>query len=182
MGFTHVQLMPVSEYPFDGSWGYQPIGMFSPTCRFGTPDDFASFVDCCHQADIGLLLDWVPGHFPTDAHGLGRYDGTCLYEHDDPRRGFHPDWNTLIYNYGRGEVVSYLLSNAHFWLDVYHIYGLRVDAVASMLYLDYSRKQGEWLPNVHGGRENLDAITMLQLVKFSTNGTWLRHTEAELQV
>ncbi len=164
MGFTHIQLMPVSEYPFDGSWGYQPIGMFSPTCRFGTPDDFAWFVDCCHQADIGVLLDWVPGHFPTDEHGLGRFDGTFLYEHEDPRRGFHPDWNTLIYNYSRGEVVSYLLSNGHFWLDVYHIDGLRVDAVASMLYLDYSRKEGEWAPNVHGGRENLDAINMLQQV------------------
>ena len=162
MGFTHIQLMPVSEFPFDGSWGYQPIGLFTPTCRFGSPEDFKFFVDSCHQQGIGILIDWVPGHFPTDKHGIGRFDGTALYEHDDHRKGFHPDWNTLIYNYGRNEVISYLLSNAMFWFDEYHIDGLRVDAVASMLYLDYSREEGEWLPNEHGGRENLEAIALLK--------------------
>ncbi len=164
MGFTHLQLMPVSEYPFDGSWGYQPIGLFAPTSRFGSAEDFKYFVDCCHKAGIGLLLDWVPGHFPTDVHGTGKFDGTCLYEHEDSRKGFHPDWNTLIYNYGRAEVQSYLISNAIYWLDQFHIDGLRVDAVASMLYLDYSREAGEWLPNVNGGRENLEAIELLQQV------------------
>ncbi|MBA6390658.1 1,4-alpha-glucan branching protein GlgB [Colwellia sp. BRX10-3] len=164
MGFTHLQLMPVSEYPFDGSWGYQPIGLFAPTARFGSAEDFKYFVDCCHRAGIGLLLDWVPGHFPTDEHGTGKFDGSCLYEHEDLRKGFHPDWKTLIYNYGRSEVQSYLLSNAIYWLDQFHIDGLRVDAVASMLYLDYSREAGEWLPNVHGGRENLEAIEVLQKV------------------
>jgi 1,4-alpha-glucan branching enzyme len=164
MGFTHLQLMPVSEYPFDGSWGYQPIGLFAPTARFGSSDDFKFFVDCCHRAGIGLLLDWVPGHFPTDKHGTGNFDGTCLYEHEDVRKGFHPDWQTLIYNYGRAEVQSYLISNAIYWLDQFHIDGLRVDAVASMLYLDYSREAGEWLPNIHGGRENLEAIELLQQV------------------
>ena len=164
MGFTHLQLMPVSEYPFDGSWGYQPIGIFAPTSRFGNIDDFKYFVDCCHQAGIGLLLDWVPGHFPTDAYGIGKLDGSCLYEHEDTRKGFHPDWKTLIYNYGRAEVKSYLISNANYWLDEFHIDGLRVDAVASMLYLDYSREAGEWLPNEHGGRENLEAIELLRQV------------------
>lgn len=164
MGFTHLQLMPVSEYPFDGSWGYQPVGLFAPTSRFGSAEDFKYFVDCCHRAGLGLLLDWVPGHFPTDAHGTGKLDGSCLYEHEDVRKGFHPDWKTLIYNYGRSEVQSYLISNAIYWLDQFHIDGLRVDAVASMLYLDYSREEGEWLPNCHGGRENLEAIELLQQV------------------
>ena len=172
MGFTHLQLMPVSEFPFDGSWGYQPIGLFAPTSRFGSAEDFKYFVDCCHQAGIGLLLDWVPGHFPTDEHGIGKLDGSSLYEHEDLRQGFHPDWQTLIYNYGRAEVQSYLISNAMFWLDQFHIDGLRVDAVASMLYLDYSREAGEWLPNIHGGRENLEAIELLQQV----NGrAYLKH-------
>ncbi len=164
MGFTHLQLMPVSEYPFDGSWGYQPVGLFAPSSRFGSGDDFKYFVDCCHTAGIGLLLDWVPGHFPTDAYGTGKFDGSCLYEHEDIRKGFHPDWQTLIYNYGRSEVKSYLISNALYWLDQFHIDGLRVDAVASMLYLDYSRQAGEWIPNVNGGRENLEAIELLQQV------------------
>ena len=162
LGFTHLELMPVSEYPFDGSWGYQPIGLFAPTSRFGTQQDFAAFVDAAHQAGLGVLLDWVPGHFPTDPHGLGYFDGTHLYEHADPRQGFQPDWNTLIYNFGRNEVANFLLGNALFWLDRYHVDGLRVDAVASMLYLDYSRPPGEWIPNRMGGRENLGAIAFLQ--------------------
>ena len=164
LGFTHIQLMPVSEFPFDGSWGYQPVGLYAPTSRFGNPDDFKYFVDQCHQAELSVLIDWVPGHFPTDAHGLGRFDGTALYEHADSRQGFHPDWNTYIYNYGRKEVSNYLMANALFWLDEYHIDGLRVDAVASMLYLDYSRETGEWLPNAYGGRENLEAIDFLRQV------------------
>ncbi|MEM7043849.1 MAG: 1,4-alpha-glucan branching protein GlgB [Pseudomonadota bacterium] len=162
MGFTHIELLPITEHPFDGSWGYQPIGLFAPTARHGDPAGFARFVDRCHQAGIGVLLDWVPGHFPTDEHGLGRFDGTALYEHEDPRQGFHQDWNTLIYNYGRPEVANYLHANALFWLDRYHLDGLRVDAVASMLYLDYSREEGEWVPNRFGGRENLEAIDMLK--------------------
>jgi 1,4-alpha-glucan branching enzyme len=162
MGFTHIELLPVSEYPFDGSWGYQPIGLFAPTSRHGGPDDFARFVDRCHREGIGLLLDWVPGHFPTDPHGLGMFDGTHLYEHADPRQGYQLDWNTLIYNYGRREVTNFLLANALFWLRHYHIDGLRVDAVASMLYLDYSRRAGEWVPNIYGGNENLDAIAFLK--------------------
>ena len=162
LGFTHLELLPVTEHPFDGSWGYQPIGMFAPTSRFGTPADFAYFVDRAHDAGLGILLDWVPGHFPTDAHGLGEFDGTHLYEHADPRQGFQPDWNTLIFNFDRTEIVNYLMANALFWLDAYHIDGLRVDAVASMLYLDYSRKAGEWIPNRFGGRENLGAIEFMQ--------------------
>ena len=162
MGFTHLELMPVSEFPFDGSWGYQPIGLFAPTSRFGTPQDFADFVDRAHEAGLGVLLDWVPGHFPTDAHGLALFDGTHLYEHADPRQGFQPDWNTLVYNFGRNEVANFLLGNALFWLDRYHVDGLRVDAVASMLYLDYSREPGQWVPNRLGGRENLAAIEFLQ--------------------
>ena len=162
MGFTHLELLPVNEHPFDGSWGYQPIGLFAPTSRHGTPHDFARFVDRCHQAGLGVLLDWVPGHFPTDAHGLGRFDGTALYEHADPRQGFHQDWSTLIYNFGRTEVVNYLHANALFWLDRYHVDGLRVDAVASMLYLDYSRQAGEWVPNKFGGRENLEAVDFMR--------------------
>jgi 1,4-alpha-glucan branching enzyme len=162
MGFTHLELLPVSEYPFDGSWGYQPIGLFAPTSRHGDPAAFARFVDRCHANGIGLVLDWVPGHFPTDPHGLGYFDGTHLYEHADPRLGYHLDWNTLIYNYGRREVANFLLANALFWLRHYHIDGLRVDAVASMLYLDYSRQPGQWLPNQYGGNENLDAIAFLR--------------------
>lgn len=162
LGFTHIELLPVSEHPFSGSWGYQPIGLFAPTARFGSPDAFARFVDRCHEAGIGVMVDWVPAHFPSDPHGLARFDGTALYEHADPRLGFHKDWNTLIYNFGRREVSNFLQSNALFWLDRYHIDGLRVDAVASMLYLDYSREPGEWVPNVHGGRENLEAVSFLR--------------------
>ena len=162
MGFTHIELMPVSEHPYDPSWGYQPTGLYAPTSRFGHPAAFAHFVDRAHQAGLGVILDWVPAHFPTDAHGLDHFDGTALYEHADPRKGFHPDWNTAIYNFGRKEVAAFLINNALFWLDRYHIDGLRVDAVASMLYLDYSRKAGEWIPNEHGGNENLEAIAFLR--------------------
>ncbi|QQA41877.1 1,4-alpha-glucan branching protein GlgB [Pelagovum pacificum] len=162
MGFTHLEFMPVSEYPFEGSWGYQPIGLYAPTIRMGPPHEFRDLIDAAHEAGIGVLLDWVPGHFPTDAHGLGRFDGTALYEHSDPREGFHQDWNTLIFNYGRREVANYLVANALYWLEEYHVDGLRVDAVASMLYRDYSRKADEWVPNKDGGRENYEAIALLQ--------------------
>ncbi|MDM0014007.1 1,4-alpha-glucan branching protein GlgB [Variovorax sp. J22P168] len=162
MGFTHIELLPVSEHPFDGSWGYQPIGLYAPTSRFGTPGDFRAFVEAAHAAGLGVILDWVPAHFPTDAHGLASFDGTALYEYADPREGFHNDWQTLIFNYARAEVRNYLVGNALYWLERYGVDGLRVDAVASMLYRDYSRKPGEWVPNAEGGRENLEAIDFLR--------------------
>ncbi|WP_265517941.1 1,4-alpha-glucan branching protein GlgB [Nitratireductor luteus] len=162
LGFTHIECLPVSEHPFSGSWGYQPIGLYAPTSRYGRPEDFARFVERCHSEGLGVIVDWVPAHFPSDAHGLASFDGEALYEYADPRKGFHRDWKTLIYNFGRREVANFLTANALFWLDRYHIDALRVDAVASMLYLDYSRQPGEWEPNVHGGNENLEAITFLR--------------------
>jgi 1,4-alpha-glucan branching enzyme len=162
LGYTHLELLPISEHPLDASWGYQTLGYYAPTSRFGTPDEFRAFVDILHQGGIGILVDWVPGHFPYDPHGLATFDGTALDEHTDPRQGWHPDWGIKIFNYGRHEVRSFLVSNALFWLEEYHLDGLRVDAVASMLYLDYGRREGEWIPNQYGGRENLEAIDFLR--------------------
>jgi 1,4-alpha-glucan branching enzyme len=170
LGYTHIELLPIMEHPYDGSWGYQTLGYFAATSRFGTPAEFMEFVDRCHQAGLGVILDWTPAHFPRDTHGLSQFDGTHLYEHSDPRQGAHPDWGTLVYNYGRNEVQNYLISNALFWLDKYHIDGLRVDAVASMLYLDYSRKPGEWVPNQFGGRENLHAIDFIKRMNEVSHG------------
>jgi 1,4-alpha-glucan branching enzyme len=170
MGFTHIEFLPISEHPYDPSWGYQTTGLYAPSARFGEPEGFARFVDGAHRAGLGVILDWVPAHFPTDAHGLAMFDGTALYEHADPRKGFHPDWNTAIYNFGRREVISFLVNNALYWAEKFHVDGLRVDAVASMLYLDYSRKQGEWIPNERGGRENLEAVSFLQKMNVALYG------------
>lgn len=178
MGFTHIELLPVSEHPFGGSWGYQPIGMFAPTARWGTPEDFAQFVDACHRAELGVILDWVPAHFPSDLHGLVQFDGTALYEHADPKQGLHPDWNTLIYNMGRNEVRNFLMNSALEWTRHYHVDGLRVDAVASMLYLDYSREAGDWIPNRYGGRENLEAVSFLRQL----NATVAEHTPGVMMI
>ena len=178
LGFTHIEVLPITEHPFDGSWGYQPIGMYAPTIRYGLPEDFQAFVDRAHQKGIGVIADWVPGHFPTDAHGLGNFDGTALYEHQNPQEGFHPDWNTLIYNYGRPEVAGHLRSNALYWLQEYHLDGLRVDAVASIIHRNYSRKDGEWVPNKDGGPENYEAIEFLK----TTNDAIERTVEGAMMI
>ena len=170
MGFTHIELLPITEHPYDPSWGYQPTGLFSPTARFGDPAGFARFVDAAHQAGLGVIMDWVPGHFPADAHGLGRFDGTPLYEHHDPRRGWHPDWDTHVYDFGSAWVRDFLVSSAMYWIEAFHVDGLRVDAVASMLYLDYSRQPGQWLPNMFGGNENLEALEFIKRLNEVVHG------------